>query len=62
MNELEKLAVVNTNKGLAERFSDLVDTIHVEFNRRMTKAEQEFLDIENDQPSESDFHEKKQNC
>ena len=26
------------------------------------KAEQEFLDMENDQQSESDFHEEKQNC
>ena len=42
MHELEKLAVVNTNKGLAERFSDLVDTIHGEFNRRMTKLSRNF--------------------
>ena len=36
MNEPRKLDVVSTNKGLAERFSDLVDIALVQFRAHLT--------------------------
>lgn len=36
MNEPRKLDVVSTNKGLAERFSDLVDIALVQFRANLT--------------------------
>ena len=74
MNEPGKLDVASTNKGLAERFSDLVDIAFVQFRETLApnwnpflqqendKGEQELMYIENDEPSESGFKEENENC
>ena len=54
------LAVVNINKGLVEPFSDLVDAAFIQLRADLARnwdafSEQKLVDIENDQPSESDF-------
>ena len=72
LNESGVLNVVNTNKGLVEPFSHLVDAAFVQFRADLTpncdpfsqqendKAEQELVDMENDQPSENDFNKENQ--
>ena len=60
LNESGVLAVVNINKGLVEPFSDLVDAAFVQLRADLARnwdafSEQKLVDMENDQPSESDF-------
>lgn len=74
MNEPGTLGVLSTNKGLAERFNDLVDIAFVQFKTNLApswdhfseqqneEGEEELEDMESDQPSESDCNEEYQNC